>query len=185
MVGKLSPGIQRGNSGACHIHFTYFQNCCHVLSALWCCGKSSQFSSISSVTQSCLTLCDPMDCSMPGFPAYHQLLEPAQIHVHWVNDDIQLSHPLSSPSPPAFNLYQHQGLFQWVSSSHEVAQCIGTSASASVLPMNIQNWFLLGLIGLIPLQSKGLSRILSNTIVQQNQIFGAQLSLWPNSHIHT
>ena len=70
--------------------------------------------SISSVTQSCPTLCNPLDCSTPGFPVHHQLLELAQTHVHQVSDATQLSHPLSSPSPPAFNLPQHQGLFQWV-----------------------------------------------------------------------
>ena len=74
----------------------------------------------SSVTQSCPTLYDPMDCSMPGFPVHHQLPEPTQTHVHHVGDGIQSSHPLSSPSPPTFNLSQHQGLFQWVSSSHQV-----------------------------------------------------------------
>ena len=74
----------------------------------------------SSVTQSCLTLCDPMDCSTPGLPVYYQLPEFTQTHVHWVSDTIQPSHPLSSPSPPAFNLFQHQGLFQWVSSSHQM-----------------------------------------------------------------
>ena len=68
--------------------------------------------SFSSVTQSCLTLCDPMDCSMPGLPVHHQLLEFTQTHVHCVGDAIQPSHPLLSPSPPAFNLSQHQGLFQ-------------------------------------------------------------------------
>ena len=72
----------------------------------------------SSVAQSCLTLCDPMNCSMPGFPVYHQLPELAQTHVHRVSDAIRPSHPLSSPSPPSLNLSQHQGLFQWVSSSH-------------------------------------------------------------------
>ena len=66
----------------------------------------------SSVTQLCLTLCDPMDCSRPGLPVHHQLLEPTQTHVHRVGDASQPSHPLSSPSPPAFNLPQHQGLFQ-------------------------------------------------------------------------
>ena len=71
--------------------------------------KSAQF---SSVAQSCLTLCDPMDCSTPGFPVHHQLPELAQTHVHCIGDAIQLSHPLSSPSPPAFNLSQHQSLFQ-------------------------------------------------------------------------
>ena len=68
-----------------------------------------------SVAQSCLTLCNPMDCSMPGFPVYHQLPELAQTHVRQVSDALQPSHPLSSPSPPAFNLTQHLGLFQWVS----------------------------------------------------------------------
>ena len=72
-----------------------------------------------------LTLCDPMDCSMPGFPVHHQLPEFTQTHVHWVGDAIQPSHPLSSPFPPAFNLSQHQGLFQWVSSSHLVAKVLG------------------------------------------------------------
>ena len=78
----------------------------------------------SSVTQSCLTLCDPMDCSTPGFPVHHQLLELIKTHVHWVGDAIQPSHPLSSPFPPAFNLSQHQGLFQWVSSSHQVVKVL-------------------------------------------------------------
>ena len=73
----------------------------------------------SSVAQSCLTLCDPMDCSTPGLPVHHHLTELGQTHVHWVGDGIQPSHPLSSPSPPAFDLSQHQGLFKWVSSSHQ------------------------------------------------------------------
>ena len=85
----------------------------------WRIGKP-QF---SSVTQSCLTLCDPIDCSMPGLPVHHQFLEFTQTHVHQVNDVIQPSHPLSSPSPPAFNLSQHQGLFQWVS-SYQVAKAL-------------------------------------------------------------
>ena len=78
----------------------------------------------SSVTQSCLTLCDPMDGSTPGFSVHHQLPELAQTHFHWVSDAIQPSHPLSSPSSPAFNLSQHQGLFQWVSSFHQVAKVL-------------------------------------------------------------
>ena len=77
---------------------------------------------VSSVAQSCLTLCDCMDCSKPGLPVHHQLQELAQTHVHGVGDALQPSHPLSSPSPPALNLSQHQGLFQWVSSSHQVAK---------------------------------------------------------------
>ena len=78
----------------------------------------------SSVTQLCLTLCNPTDCSMPGYPVHHQLLKLAQTHVHWVSDAIQPSHPLLSSSPPAFNLSQHQGLFQWVSSSNQVAKVL-------------------------------------------------------------
>ena len=87
----------------------------------------------SSVTQSCLTLCNPMEGSMPGFPVHHQLPELAQTHVHRVSDAIQPSHPLSSPSPPAFNLSQHRGLFQRVSSSHQVAKVL---ASFSISPSN-------------------------------------------------
>ena len=70
------------------------------------------------------SLCDPMDCHTPGFPVHHQCLALTQTHVHWVDDVIQLSHPLSSPSPPTFNLSQHQGLFQWVNSSHQVAKVL-------------------------------------------------------------
>ena len=77
-----------------------------------------------SVTHSCPALCNPVDCSTPGFHALHHLPELAQIHVHRVGDAIQPSHPLSSPSPPAFNLSQHQGLFQWVSSSHQMAKVL-------------------------------------------------------------
>ena len=90
--------------------------------------KPAQF---SSVTQSCLTLCDPMDCSMPGFPVHHQLPELTQTHVHWVGEAIQPSRPLLSPSLPAFNLSQQQGLFQWVSYSHQVAKVLDFSFSIS------------------------------------------------------
>ena len=78
----------------------------------------------SSVAQSCLTLWEPMDCSTPGLPVHHQLPEFTQTHVHWVSDAIQPSHPLSSPSPPTRNLSQHQGLFKWVSSLHQVAKVL-------------------------------------------------------------
>ena len=78
----------------------------------------------SSVTQSCWTLCDPMNRSTPGLPVHHQLPEFTQTHVHWVSDTIQPSHPLSSPSPPAPNPSQHQSLFQRVNSSHEVAKVL-------------------------------------------------------------
>ena len=80
--------------------------------------------SVSLVAQSCPTLCDLMDCSTPGLPVHHQLPELTQTPVHWVGDAIQPSHPLSFPSPPAFNLSQHQGLFHWVSSSHQVAKVL-------------------------------------------------------------
>ena len=130
----------------------------------------------SSVTQSCPTLCDPMNHSMPGLPVHHKLPEFTQTHVHWVDDAIQPSHPLSSPSPPAPNPSQHQGLFKWVNSESD-GQSIGISASASLLPMNTQDWSPLGWTGWISLQSKGLSRVFLNTTVQKHQFFGAQLSL--------
>ena len=82
------------------------------------------FSQFSSVTQSCPTLCDPMDCNMPGLPVHCQLPEFTQTHVHWVGNAIQPSHPLSSLSPPTCNLSHNQGLFKWVSSSHQVAKVL-------------------------------------------------------------
>ena len=136
--------------------------------------------SVSSVTQSCPTPHDPMNCSIPGFPVHHQLPELTQSHVSWIGNAIQPSHPLSSPSPPAFNLSQHQGLFQWVSSSPQVAK--GPSASASVLPVNVQDWFPLGLTGWISLQSKGIFKSLLQhhsskaPIPQHSAFFIVQLS---------
>ena len=119
----------------------------------------------SSVAQSCGTLCNPMNHSTPGLPVHHQLPEFTQTHVHRDGVAIQPSHPLSSPSLPALNFSQHQSLFQWVSFTWG-SQSIGVSALASVLLMNIQGWFPLGLIGLIFLLFKGLSRVFSNTTVQ-------------------
>ena len=134
----------------------------------------------SSVAQLCPTLCDPVDCSTPGFPVHDQLLELSQTHVHRVNHLI-FCHPLLLlpsifPSIRAF--------------SNELAltsggQSIGASVSASVLPMNIQGWLPLGLTSLISLQSKGLSRVFSSTTIWKHQFFSAQLSLWSNSHINT
>ena len=129
----------------------------------------------SSGAQSWLTLCDPMDWSIPGFPVQHQLLELAQTHVHRVGDAIQPSHNLSS-YPPAFGLSLHQGLFQWVSSLYQVVEVSGTSASRSVFPLNIQDWFPLGLTGWISLLFKEISRVFSNTTGQKLQFF-TQLSL--------
>ena len=137
----------------------------------------------SSVAQLCPTLCDPMNCSMPGLPVHHQLPEYTQTHVHWVSDAIQPSHPLSSPSPPAPNPSQHQSLFQWVFTWG--GQSTGVSTLASFLPKNTQGWSPSEWTGWISLQSKGLSRIFSNTTVQKQQFFGAQLSSQSNSHIHT
>ena len=87
-------------------------------------GFFKHLTQFSSVLQSCLTLCDPMDWSTPGFPVYQRLLERIQTHVHRVSDAIQPSHLLSTPSPPAFNLSQHQGLFQWFCSLHQVAKVL-------------------------------------------------------------
>ena len=141
----------------------------------------------SSVVQSCPTLCDPMNHSTPGLPVHQQLPEFTQTHVHWVGDAVQPSYPLSSPSPPAPNTSQYQGLFQWVNSASG-GQTIGVwtiGALASVLPMSAQDWSSLEWTGWISLQSKGLSRVFSNTTVQKHQCSGTQLFSQFNSHIHT
>ena len=130
----------------------------------------------SSVTQSCLTLCDPMNCSTPGLPVHHQLPESTQTHVNWVGDAIQPSHPLSSPSPPALNVSSIRS-FQMSHLFVSGGQSIGVSASTSVLPVNTQDWSPLGWTGWISLQSKGLSRVSSNITVQKHQFFCAWLSL--------
>ena len=116
----------------------------------------SPSSFVCSVTQSCLTLCNPMDCRTPGLPVLHRLPELAQTHVHWASDVIQPSHPLFSSFLQSF-LASGSFLMSWPFMSG--GQIIGISASASVLPMNIQDWFLLGLTGLVSLQSKWLSRV--------------------------
>ena len=121
------------------------------------------FLNCCSVTKSCLTLCDLMDYCVPGFLILHCLPEFAQTHIHWISDAIQPSHSLSPPSSPALSLSQHEGLFQWVDSASG-GHSVGASASASVLPMNIQGWFPLGLSDLI-LLSKGLSRVFSSTTI--------------------
>ena len=103
-------------------------------------GDQTSSVQFSSVTQSCLTLCDPMNPSTPGLPVHHQLLEFTKTHFHWVSDAIQPSHPLSSLSPPAINLSQHQGLFQWVSSLHQVAEVL----DLQLQHQSFQDWFPLG-----------------------------------------
>ena len=136
----------------------------------------NHISSVQISHSNCPTLCDPMNCSTPVPPVHHQLLEFTQTHVHQVGDAIQPSHPRSSPSPPAFNLSQHQGLFQGVSSSHQWPKY--WSFSFSISPSNEysgptsfrMHW-------LNSLQSQGLSSIFSNTTVQNHQFCSTQLSL--------
>ena len=141
--------------------------------------KWNQF---SSVTLSCPTLNDPMDCSTPGLPVQHQLPGFTQTHVHQVSDAIQTSHPLSFSSLPAFNLSQHH-LFRWVSSSYQVTK---------VLEFQLQHqsfqWifrFISFRIGWLGLAVQGNLKVFSSTTVWRHQFFGAQPSLWYNVHIHT
>ena len=117
-----------------------------------------------------------MDCHTPDFPVLHYLLEIAQTHVHWVDDAIQLSYPLSPPSPPA-SIFPSIRVFPTSLFFTSHGQSIGASASASILPMNIQGWFPLGFTGLISLLSKGCSRVFSSTTVGKLQFFGTQPSL--------
>ena len=124
-------------------------HCCKLL-------ESQFFTWFSSVQFSCSVVSyslQPHGLQHARPPLCHQLPEFTQTHVHWVSDAIQPSHPLLTPSPLAFNFFQHQGLVKWVSSSHQVAN-IGASVSTSVVPMNIQNWFPLGLTGWIPCSPK-------------------------------
>ena len=141
-----------------------------------------QFSSVQSLRR--VQLCDPMDCSMPGLPVHHQLPEFTQTHVPRVSDAIQPSHPLSSPSPPAFNLSQHQGFFKWVSSSPSGGQSIGASAS-SIIPSNEYSGlisFRMDWLDLFAVQ--GTLKSLLQHHSSKYQFFGAQLSSQSNFHIH-
>ena len=139
-----------------------------------------------SVAQSCPTLCNPMDCSTPGFPVLHHLLEFAQTHscpLSW------WCHPTISSSADPFSSHLRSfpasGSFQMSQLFTSSGQSTGVSASASGLPMNSQDWFPLGWTGWISLMFKGLSRVFSKTTVQKHQFFSAQPSLKSNSHIHT
>ena len=148
-------------------------------SKIWCCKEQY---CISSVDQSCLTLHYPMDCRMPGFPVHHQLPESAQTHVHQVGDAIQPSHPLLSPSPPALNFSQHQGLFQSVI---HIRRPKYWNFSFSISPSNQYSGLISSRIGWLDLLAvKELSRSFPNTTVWKHQFFGSQLSLWFNSPIH-
>jgi len=137
----------------------------------------------SSIARSCPNICEPMNRSTPGLPVHHQLPEFTETQVHRVSDTIQLSHPLSSPSPLAPNPSQHQSIFQWVNSWG--GQSTRVSVSASFLSKKSQGWSPSEWTGWISLQSKGLSWVFSNTTVQKHQFFGAQLSSQSDSHIHT
>ena len=152
-------------------HTHSFRYCVWLLS--WSC---------CSVGKSCLTLSNSMDYSIPGFLVLHHFLEFTQIHVLWVmmqSNHLILCHPLLllSSSFPASGSFPMSWLF---ASGH---QSIGTSALALVLPVNIQDWFPLGLTSLISLLSKGLSRVFSSTTIWKHQFFGTQHTLWFNSHI--
>ena len=139
-MGKSTMFLSREDR--CHMVFTFLATPSHMKFKcptgtenqwIW---NTKQFikihsESVSSVPLSCPTLCNPVDCRMPGFPIHHQLPELAQTHVHWVGDAIQPSYPLLSPSPPAFNLSQHQGLFQGVGSSHQGAKLLELHFSIS------------------------------------------------------
>ena len=143
----------------------------HTLNICGCC----------SVAKLCLTLCDPMDCDTLGPPVLHYLPEFAQNQVHWISDATYPSHlllpPLLLPS-----IFPSIRVFSTFASG---GRSIGASASALVFPINVQGWFPLGLTGLIPLLSKGLSRLFSSITVQNLQFFGAQPSLWSDFHIYT
>ena len=138
----------------------------------------NHFSSVqfSSVAQSCLTLCDPMNSRTPGLLSITNSRSQPKLYVHLVGEAIQPSHPLWSPSPPALNLSQHQGLFKLVSSSHQMDTKYW-SFSFSNSPSNEYSEMISFRMDWLDLQSKGLSRVFSNTTVQKHQFFHAQLSL--------
>ena len=137
---------------------------------------------VSSVAQSCLTLCDPMNRSTPGLPVHHQLPEFTQTHVHRVGDAIQPSHPMSSPSPPVPNPSQHQSLFQ--QSTLRMRWPKYWSFSFSINPSKEHPGLIFFRMDWLDLL-KGLSRVFSDTTVQKHQFFSAQPFLWSNSHIPT
>ena len=152
--------------------FGLMQMPCYLLS---CCKVVVVFS-----CQSCLILCDPMNCSMPSFPVLHYFPKFSQTGVYWVSDDIQSSHPLSPPSCPQSFPASESFPMSWLFASGGQS----VDASVSVLPINIQGWCPSGWTGWISLQSMGLSRVFSSTTIQKHQFFGAQPSLPSNSHNH-
>ena len=148
----------------------------------WMKKKKKKTHQFSSVTQLCPTLCDPMDCRMPGIPVHHQLPEFTPTHVHWVGNGIQQSHPLLPllllPSIfPRIRVFSNGSVLR--------VRWPKYWASALVLPIKIQGWFSLGLTSLISLVSKGLVSVFSSTTTRKHQFLSTQLSLWSNSHICT
>ena len=173
-MGLFNQSLNPANSSLAKLFHIF------CLNSHWHC--LCQWRQFSSAPQSCPTLCNPMNRSTPDLPVHHQLPEFTQTHVHRVSDAIQPSHliPFSScpQSLPASESFPMSQLFAWGS------QSTGVAASASVLPVNTKDWSLRW-TGWISLQSKGLSRVFSNTTVQKHQFFGAQLSSQSSSHIHT
>ena len=172
---QFNPWV--GSSAPCFSLFGWTVSQTHG-TVYWICCCSAKL---------CPTLFNPMDSGTPGFSVLHYLPEFVQIHVHWVGDAIQPSHPLSPSSPPALNLSRLHGLFQWVGSLNQVAKVLELQPQHQSFQWifrnhSIFNWFPLGLTGLI-LQSKELSRVFSSTTVWKHQFFSTQLSLWSNSHI--
>ena len=149
----------------------------HALSFPYLLTMTSTTVQFSSIAQVCPTLCDPMDCSIPGFLIYHQLSELAQIHVHWVSVSIQPSHSLSSPSPPTSNHSQHQSLFKWVSSSHQVAKVLAFQLQHQSFQWIFRTDLLQDWLDLLAVQ--GTLLVFSNTTVQKHQFFSAQLFYSP------
>ena len=162
--GLQSSGLQR-------VRHNWMTNTLLILLVYKNC-KWSVSVQFSSVTQSCPTPCNPMDCSTPGLLVHHQLPEFSQTHVHWVGDAIQPSHPVVpfSSCLQSFPASRSFPMSQFFTSG---GQSIGVSASTSVLPVNTQDWSPLGWTGWSSLMSKGLSRVFSNTTVQKRQFFGA------------
>ena len=154
------------------LYCTNLQNISLGISHYCCCTQSPSH----------VQLCDPINCSTPGFTVLYHLLKFAQVHVHCIDDATEPSHPLMTSSPSTLNLSQLQGLFQWVICSHQMDVNTGISALASVLPVNIQGWSPWRLTGLISLLSKGLSGVFSSTTVWKHQFFGILPSLPSNSH---
>ena len=143
----------------------------------WWCEFQNGFSSVQFNSSACLTLCDLMNCSTPGFPVHHQFPESTQTHVHRIGDDIQPSHPLSPPCPPAFSPSQHQGLFQWVGCSQQVVKVLEFQLQHQSFQWTFRTNFLQdGLVG-FPCSLRDSLRVFSNTAFQKHQFLGSQLSL--------